>query len=108
MRNPNNPNGKKTGTSEISITATLLEPRLLKSLVERLAYRRYDVDHVFEKVEPGWEAIETSSIEAYVSGDINLSTQKDFINMSFMTCFLFTCKKAKNGKYNLALCSSLS
>ena len=55
----------------LAITATLADPHILKNLVEQLAKRRHDIGYSLEKVEPGWRAIETSSIEAHVSGDTN-------------------------------------
>ncbi|TAL43757.1 MAG: hypothetical protein EPN92_09730 [Chitinophagaceae bacterium] len=92
----------------IAITATLEEPRLLKTLVERLADRRYDIGYGHEKVKPGWKAIETSSIEAFVSGNINLYGEIDLLNIPFVTCFLFTCIKEKEDGYKLTWASSLS
>jgi hypothetical protein len=94
--------------SSIAITATLMEPRLLKNLVEKLADRRNDPGYSLQKVQPGWKAIETSSIEAYVSGDIVFSDKTDFIVMPFDTSFLFTCIKSRRAEYNLTWAVSLS
>ena len=94
--------------SYIAITAILAESKFLKNLVEKLAERRNDIGYNFEKVQPGWQAIETSSIEAYVSGDIILSDKKDLINMPFATCFLFTCIKRRGSEYKLTWANSLS
>ena len=94
--------------SSIAITATFAESIFVKNLVEQLAHRRNDIGYCLEQVQPGWQAIETSSIEAHVSGDIIFSEKKDLINMSFDTCFLFTCIKRKRGEYKLTWASSLS
>jgi len=91
-----------------SITAILTEAVLLKNLVEKLADRRYDIGYCFQKVQPNSRAIEQSSIEAYVSGDINFSEKADLIKIPFDTNFLFTCTKCKDGEYNLTWVSSLS
>jgi hypothetical protein len=106
MKKPNKKNNMKT--SVIEITATLVESRLLTNLVEKLAVRRYDTGYTLEKVEPGWEAIEASSIEAHVSGVVNASTATDNVNMIFTTCFLFTCTKGKEDDYKLTWVNSLS
>ena len=92
----------------IAITATLVQPRLLTNLVEKLAHRRYDQGYCYEKVQIGWQADETSSIEAHVSGDINFTGSEEKINMPFVTSFLFTCTKGKGQDYRLAWISSLS
>jgi hypothetical protein len=92
----------------LGITATLADQHLLKNLVEQLAQRRRDTGYSFEKVEPGWRAIETSSIEAYVSGDTNISTGNSLTKIPFTTCFLFTCVKGKRQQYNLTWVRSLS
>jgi hypothetical protein len=107
MKNPGNKKSKKMQNA-IAITATLIQPRLLKNLVEKLADRRYDLGYSYEKVQLGWQADETSSIEAHVSGDINFSGSNEEINMPFVTSFLFTCTKGKGQDYRLAWISSLS
>ncbi len=108
MKNQDNKKRISIENSTVTITAALQEPRMLKNLVERLAVRNYDADHSFEKLQPGWKAIETSSIEAYVSVDISLSENNDLFKIPFITCFLFTCIREKEGKYNLRFSNSLS
>ena len=94
--------------SSTAITATLAEPALLKNIVEKLAHRRTDLGYCFEKVQPGWNAIDPSSIEGFVSGDIIFSDKEDFVIIPFDTSFVFTCIKIKGGKYDLSWASSLS
>ena len=94
--------------SSTAIMATLAEPALLKNLVEKLAYRRNDTGYYFEKVQTGWNAIVSSSIEAYVSGDIILAEETDFAIMPFDTSFVFSCIKSKDSEYDLTWASSLS
>jgi hypothetical protein len=108
MENTNNKNDSRMEHSSIAISATLAEPRLLKSIVEKLADRRYDIGYGREKVKRGWQAIETSSIEAHISVQINLSGQNDFMIIPSVTCFLFTCTKGKEDGYQLTWASSLS
>jgi hypothetical protein len=98
----------------LHISASLDQPEFLQNLVERLAYRRYDLGYGDEKMPPGFKALETSSTETYVSGTMALDfTAEDTaatepINMPFITCFLFTCIKVKTDPYQLIWSSSLS
>lgn len=108
MKNLDKNSHKKETSSEISITAALCEQSVLESVVEELAYRRIDIGYCRQAVPPGLKAIETSSIEAHVSGDITISGKSQSFDMPFTTCFLFTCIKARGGEYELAWSSSLS
>ena len=94
--------------SEIAITATLLMPDLLCNIVERLADRHYDNGYILEKVHQGWKAIDTSSIEVFASGEINIFSETDPIHIGFDSSFLFTCTKEKGENYILHWSSSLS
>jgi hypothetical protein len=91
-----------------AITATLQDITMLKNLVEELAGWRYDIGYAVEKTPPGWNAIESSSIEIHVSGDICFSDNASIINMPFDTSFLFTCTKKRKDSYNLCWAISLS
>ena len=108
MKKPINKNSNQMKNSSIGIAANLVEPRMLKNLVEKLADSHHDMGYSFEKMQAGWQAIETSSIEAYVSVDTNLSTKTDSIRMNSITSFLFTCIKAKRQDYKLTWVNSLS
>jgi hypothetical protein len=98
----------------LHISASFDQPEFLQNLVERLAYRRYDLGFGNEKMPAGLKALETSSTETYVSGTIALDFDnetgdpKEHINMPFITCFLFTCIKGKTDPYQLIWSSSLS
>jgi hypothetical protein len=108
MKKPDNKNRNNMENQAIAITATLSDSRLLTNLVEKLAVRRYDIGYSLEKVQPGWQAFEASSIEAHVSAVVNLSTEANSINLVFTTCFLFTCTKVKKQGFNLTWVNSLS
>ena len=104
MKKPsNNGNG-----SAIAIIATLEEPDLLQILVEKLAECNVDIGYSLQQVQPGWRAIDTSSIEVLASVGIHFSNKKDSTNTSFVTSFLFTCIKSTHGKYDLTWSHSLS
>jgi len=94
--------------SAIAIIATLEELDLLQILVEKLAECNVDIGYSLQQVQPGWKAIETSSIEVLASGGIDVSDKNDSQHTSFVTSFLFTCIKPTKGKYNLTWSHSLS
>lgn len=91
------------------ISASFDQPEFVQNLVERLAYRRYDLGYSNEKVPHGFKALETSSTETYVSGTLAIdAANNELINMPFITCFLFTCIKGKTEPYQLIWSSSLN
>lgn len=93
----------------LHITASFDEPQFVQNLVERLAYRRYDLGYGSEKVPRGFKALETSSTETYVSGTMAIDADNnDHINMPFITCFLFTCIKGKTDPYQLIWSCSMN
>ena len=93
----------------MSISANLYEPVLLKNMVEKLASRHVDMGFSKIPVPQQWKAIESSCIQATVSGSLDLN-QKDNNqeDIPFDSCFLFTCIKGKNDLFNLEWSSSLS
>lgn len=93
----------------LHISASFDQPEFVQNLVERLAYRRYDLGYSNEKVPHGYKALETSSTETYVSGTLAIdAANNEPINMPFITCFLFTCIKGKTEPYQLIWSSSLN
>lgn len=93
----------------LQISAAFDEPEFVQNLVERLAYRRYDIGYGKERMPPGFKALETSSTETYVSGTLAIDAENnEHINMPFITAFLFTCVKGKSDPYQLIWSSSLS
>jgi hypothetical protein len=76
-------------------------------MVEKLACRRSDNAYNLHIGE--WQLIDTSSIEKYVSGTVELNSGAgQQIRMPFITCFLFSCTKEKNNPYKLNWSMSLS
>ncbi|MBK9569716.1 MAG: hypothetical protein IPO53_07185 [Chitinophagaceae bacterium] len=98
----------------LHISAAFDQPEFVQNLVERLAYRRYELGYGNEKMPPGLKALETSSTETYVSGTMAIDfpadteTGEERINMPFITGFLFTCIKGKTEPYQLIWSSSLN
>jgi hypothetical protein len=101
-------NSEKIKNSDIAVKTSLSDSGLLLCLVEMLADRRIDTGYCFEKVPVGWQAIETSSIEAYVNGDTILSREADTVNASFTSSFIFTCSKIKGQNHYFNWLCSLS
>jgi len=97
---------------DLTITATLDQPDLLESLVQRLAGRRYDIGYLREIVPQNWQPVEVSSTETYVSGTLSFSNRSgkshDLLNIPFITSFLFTCIKVQDDEYRLLWSCSLS
>ena len=94
----------------LHISATFDQPEFIQNLVERLAYRRYELGFSNEKMPVGLNSLETSSTETYVSGTMAIDFEDGQlpINMPFTTCFSFTCIKGKTDPYQLIWSSSLS
>lgn len=108
MENPEKNNRNGRNPSVLAIRSTLAERPLLVKLVESLACRNYSCNQQFGKVPTGSAAIETSSLEAFVSGDLNLSSPSEQVHQPFITSLLFTCIRMKGQNYNLRWISSLS
>lgn len=94
--------------NSLLIKATFDQPVFLENLVEKLADRHYDIGYSKALVPRSLKAVESSSTETYVSGTVGICANAEIINMPFITRFLFTCVKEKNGSYKLEWSSSLS
>ncbi|RYF86241.1 MAG: hypothetical protein EOO00_13405 [Chitinophagaceae bacterium] len=93
---------------DLHITAEFDQPLFLESLVEKLAYRRYDIGYVNALVPDTNAAIDTSSTETFTSGTVAIEDNGEMINMPFITRFLFTCTRKENEAYRLSWSVSLS
>jgi hypothetical protein len=107
MRNVNNP-GQQANESPLGVSVTIDEAPLLQSLVEKLAHRRYDIGYGLQAMPSGWQAVETSTIEAFVSGCMDMYGCGEPVSLSYTTCFSFTCTKLSGEDNNLAWVNSLS
>jgi hypothetical protein len=107
MKNSKN-TGQPENSSPLAVSVTVDEAQLLKCLVEKLASRRGDTGYSNEAMPAGWEAVETSSIEAFVSGNMDVIGEEDHLSMSYITCFVFTCTKLPGGENYLSWVNSLS
>ena len=95
--------------NSLHISASFDQPQLLENMVEKLAYRHCDIGYSKEKVPQGWEANETSSVELYVSGNVEFEfSEEEKIRIPFITSFLFTCSRGEKEPYSLSWSMSLS
>lgn len=86
---------------DLHITATFDQPGLLENMVEKLAIRHNEKGFVKARVPDSWQAMESSSVEAYVSGTVEFDyNDQQRIRIPFITCFVFTCTKVKNESYD--------
>ncbi|HEY0355439.1 MAG TPA: hypothetical protein VGC29_04495 [Flavisolibacter sp.] len=93
---------------KLHITTSFDQPELLQNMVEKLAYRRTDGNNQHKRLGE-WQMVDTSGIEKYVSGTVELSfSKKQKIKIPFITRFIFSCTKNSNNPYRMNWCMSLS
>lgn len=98
----------KQTCSKLTITATIDEMMFLEELVKHLADGRKRSTNRMQDLQPDWLTINTSSLEAHVSGNMIASDSGDPLRIPYTTCFLFTCIKERTGGYTLEGSFSLS
>jgi hypothetical protein len=94
--------------NSLQIIAVIDQPGLLEDKIEQLADRHHDPGYVLQNVPANRIALETSSVETYLSGNVVLNNPDEQISTRFITCFVFTCIKGRGGAYQLEWSSSLS
>ena len=93
----------------LHLTATIDRQELLEDMVEKLATRRYETGYGKAAVPKTWKALETSSIEAYVSGVVEFDYNDDQrIRIPFITCLVFSCTQENNELYQLSWTASFN
>jgi len=94
---------------DLHLTASVDDPEALENIVEQLATRHYDIGCTNATVPPSWQAIDTSSVEIYMSVRVEFDYNKtQRIRIPCVTAFLFSCVKEKNNPYDLMWSISLS
>ena len=94
---------------DLHLTASIDKQEVLENIIEKLATRRYDLGYGKAHVPQSWQAIDTSSVETYVSGRVEFDyNETQRIRVPYITCFLFSCTKEKNNPYELSWSFSLS
>ena len=79
----------------LHITPAIDQPAFLEDLVEKLAYRHYDIGYGKQGMPVNHESLETSSTDTYVSGTMIMDDSGEHVDIPFMTRFVFTCIKGK-------------
>lgn len=92
----------------LAVTACIDELMFLEELVKHLADARSTKPRKNLQLEPGWETIESSSLEVYVTGNTIVSDIDDSSRIPYSTSFLFTCIKERSRGYVLSGCFSMS
>jgi hypothetical protein len=92
----------------LTIITKLDQPEFIYNLAERLAYTHADIGYGSFKRTGDWQPIETSTNDIYAGGTVQMIMNDEQLNIPYITNFLFTCFKGKDGVYKLEWGSSLS
>jgi hypothetical protein len=92
----------------LTIITKLDQPEFISNLVERLAYTHTDMGYGSGKQTGDWQPVETSTNDIYAGGTVEMIMNQEQLNIPYITNFLFTCLKGKDGVYKLEWGSSLS
>jgi hypothetical protein len=94
---------------DLHLTTWVDKPEIMEKMIEEMATRRYDIGYGNAVVPASWQALDTSSVESYVSGRIEFDyNETQRIRVPYITCFLFSCIKEKKDPYDLTWSFSLS
>jgi arginine/ornithine N-succinyltransferase beta subunit len=91
---------------KFKVTMELDKALILEKLVEKLANANTSWKNQKIRLPRGWQVMETSSTESYVSGFVNFV--EIGIHMPFVSSHLFTCTKASDDSYYISWSTSLS
>ncbi|MFC0772041.1 hypothetical protein [Terrimonas alba] len=106
MKKPNTNQPGQRKSSFVAVTASLCDFAPLQRLVERLAFRPTDNNRL-EEIQPGWAPFHISSIEVLTGGQLQLANEKETVDITFTSNFMFTCTQC-NDNYKLTWVNSLS
>jgi len=98
----------EAGQNVKSVSVAIDETKLLCDMVEELARFRQSAGFQSENSPVGWNSIETSSLEAYVSGTLSIDIDGEVKSPSFVSSFVFTCIRPLRGDYTLSWMNSMS
>lgn len=93
---------------DLHLTASVDDPDALENIIEQLANRRYDTGCTNVSLPAPLQAINTSSLEIYMSVRVEFDYNKTHrIRIPYAAPFLFSCTKEKNNPYDLMWSISL-
>lgn len=107
MKNPRFP-VTLSGEVSLQVSVSIDEEVLLQDLVEKLAHCSRETDWSGLSLPAGWVPVETSSIEAFVSGTMQVQTSNGSREIPYTTCFAYTCTRAEGESNSLRWANSLS
>jgi hypothetical protein len=91
-----------------SVSVAIDETKLLCDMVEELAkFKRKAAFNPAASPE-GWTTVESSTLEAYISGTVSMDLDGGHVKPSFVASFVFTCVRPINGDYALCFMNSMS
>jgi hypothetical protein len=94
---------------DLHLVASVDRPEMLHEIIVKLAIRPNDVGHGKARIARSWYALDTSSIEAYISGGVEFDyNETQRINIPYITGFVFSCTKEHDRSYDLKWSFSLS
>lgn len=93
----------------LHLSTSVDKPEILEDIIEKLAIRRSDAGYSKAKVPKFWKPIDTSSVESYISGNVEFDyNDEQRIRIPYITSFLFGCIKQGADPYDLEWSLSLS
>jgi hypothetical protein len=107
MKNEKQKNGSEAG-APATVTATFDALMFLEGLVKYLARNRNDISHRIEFTHPGWAAVDSSSVETFVGGSLQVTDRGIPTKTIFGSSFLFTCTRGYDGEFQVTWSNSLS
>ena len=94
---------------DLHLIASVDRPEVLEDIIEKLAIRQNDIGYAKAAVPKAWTALDSSSVEAYISGAVEFDySETQRIKVTYITGFLFSCIKEKNEPYDLKWSFSMS
>jgi hypothetical protein len=92
----------------LHVAASIDQPEMMENMVEQLARRNSDMGYAKTSITGEWQAVDTSSIEKYVTGTLEVELENENLRIPFISSFLFSCTKEKDHPYKLNWSMSLS
>lgn len=97
---------KQSKHDQAEVTVTLDHFQLTRDLVEKLAFRSFAAPE--KKDDLNGQAMDLSSIEAYVKGSLHLAEGDHVRRIPFLGSYFFTCAQGNNGRNIMHWAHSLS
>ena len=94
---------------DLHLIASVDQPEMMENIIEKLATRQYAPAYSSATLPSSWKAINSSSVESYISGRVEFDyNETERIRILYTTSFLFSCAIKKKDEYELFWSVSLS